>query len=193
MKTCRYLQSWKMPVGVLAVAILFATSGAAKEITNYVRGGGHALEALQQDDKRKDWLDFSFGGWAAETKAGLVGKWQVYLHNVDADLDKSKFHGTDVTALNFFDGNNASCHSAMNVTINGTFNGEDGYSIIFRAGDNGSPNVEDTVRVTIYDGENGGGSVVYDSHAAGEFTDESNCVGTARTGLDTGNITIAFE
>ena len=82
-----------------------------------------------------NWNDVSFGGWVADLGAGgYVGEWQVNLHNVSDDgLDKSKFHGTEVTSINFYDGNSSTCNDAVNFTVNGTFNGEDGYRMIFRA------------------------------------------------------------
>jgi hypothetical protein len=58
--------------------------------------------------------------------------------------------------------------------------------MIFRAGDFGSPGKADTIRVELYDPD---GNPVFDTHYDG-FNDESSCVGTARTGLDHGNITI---
>ncbi len=156
----------------------------------YVHGGGHALE----DDgalKRKDWYDVSFGGWIAKVGPDLVGEWQVNLHNVyngnNDSLDKGKFHATEFTVLNLYDGNSATCNDAVNFTAFGTWNGEAGYKMIFRAGDNGSPNNVDTIRVTLY---NSGNTILYDTHSANGFTDESSCVGSARTSLDTGNITI---
>lgn len=154
-----------------------------------VNGGGHLLEETY---KRKDWKDVSFGGWVNKyLDNSLAADFTVVLHKVGkSTLDKSTFYGTDITAVNFFNGDGVTCNDAVNFTINGTFNGVPGYSIIFRAGDYGSPNTLDTARVTIYKGLNGGGDVVYDT-AGGDFpSDPSSCVGTARTGLDTGNITI---
>lgn len=158
-----------------------------------VNGGGHILEILDANSKRKDWLDISFGGFIADAgSAGLFGEWQINFHNVgDDDLDKSTFHTTDIVYLNLFEGNSNTCTEAMNFRANGELNGVPGYSIIFRAGDSSEPASsplpnDDTVRVTLY---NSGNQVIYDTHA-GDFTDESSCVGTARTGLDTGNIII---
>lgn len=155
-------------------------------------GGGHLLE---EEGKRKDWLDVSFGGWwSLMSDESMMGDFQVNLHNVGKDgFDKSKFHGTDLVAVNLFESDSETCDDAVNFTFNGTWDGMPGYSMIFRAGDLGSPNTEDTVRIEIFNGENAGGSKVYDSHANGEFTDESSCVGTARTGLDSGNLTIWQE
>ena len=158
-----------------------------------VNGGGHLLQG-EEGAKRKDWFDVSFGGWVNQySDDSLVADFQVNLHNVSVEgLDKSVFHGSDVAALNFFDGDDVSCNDAVNFTINGVWNGVPGYSMIFRAGDFGSPNTKDTVRVTIFQNENGIGPVVYDTweNWPGDFPNESTCVGTARTGLDTGNITI---
>lgn len=150
-----------------------------------LNGGGHILEEGEEGSKRKDWLDVGFAGWVSEwTDGSLQGQFQVNLHNVGNDsLDGSKFHGSDVVELNLYEGNGTTCDEAANVKVTGTFNGEPGY-IIFRAGDNGSPNATDTIRIEIYDAS----GKVYDTH--NEFSDESNCVGTARTSLDTGNYTI---
>ncbi len=79
----------------------------------------------------------------------------------------------------------------MNMTMHGSFNGEDGYRMILRAGDSdeaASKDPDDTIRVEMWDPSN---TKVYDSHWGSEFTDESSCVGTARTGLDAGNIDIS--
>lgn len=152
--------------------------------SQYLNGGGHALEVL--GSKRKDWNDVSFGGWTAYV-GSLVGDWEVNLHNVGGtDLDGGKFHGSDIVSLNLFNGDSATCTDAANVTVNGTWNGLTGYQMIFRAGDNGAPNTMDTIRVTLYRPDH---SVLYDTYGP-DFTAESSCVGSARTGLDTGNITI---
>ena len=142
--------------------------------------------------KQKDWLKVSFGGSFYRVGSEIMGDWEVNLHNVGVDaLDKSKFHTSNITAVNFFTGNSDTCNDAMNMTAYGRFNGEDGYKMIFRAGDIGAPNAfavfADTARVTIYNPDN---VVIYDTHATGEFSDESSCWGTARTGLDHGNISI---
>lgn len=172
---------------ILALAIFLPSSSTSADADGYVSGGGQIIE---EDGKPKDWLKISFGGQIRDLGSTYMGNWEVNLHNVSEDnLDKSVFHGSDVTALNFFDGNNITCNDAVNFTINGSWNGEPGHSMIFRAGDFGSPNTLDTVRVTIYSGTNGTGTIVYDTHA-GDFADESSCVGTARTGLDYGNIKI---
>jgi len=153
-----------------------------------VHGGGHMLEV--NGDKRKDWLDISFGGFIGDAgTAGLVGEWQINFHNTnDSVFDNSRFHTTEITELNLYNPTSTSCTGAMNFKATGEWNGFPGYSIIFRAGDSSDPSSydTDTVRVTLHD-SNG---VVYDTHWEEEFSDESSCVGTARTGLDTGNIII---
>ena len=71
----------------------------------------------------------------------------------------------------------------MNATFLGRFNSEDGYNLIFRAGDN-----EDTVRFELSEPS---GDKVCDTHDSGSgFSDESACQGTARTGLDRGDVEI---
>lgn len=152
----------------------------------YINGGGHILEG---EGKKKDLLDVSFGGWVADI-GDLVGSIQINFHNVGDETvvaDKSKFHGEEIVGLTYASGA-PGCDAAMNFTAHGTFNGEEGWSVVVRGGDNG-----DTLRVQLFDHEVFGAPTtghVYDTHAAGEFTDESTCYGTARTGLDNGNISI---
>jgi len=147
-----------------------------------VYGGGHILQ--ENGDKRKDWYDISFGGLVGSASSeGYMGEWQIVFHNVrDDSLDKAKFHSTNITVMNFF-APTVSCNGAVNFTIEGTLNGESGYKVIFRAGDE-----PDTVRIELYQGS----SKIFDSSdtAGGDFTSSSNCWGTARTTLDNGNITI---
>lgn len=153
-----------------------------------VSGGG---QILQPDSDYK----ISFAGWANHIGAGqFEGELQVNFHRVsNPDLVKSKFHGAAVTNLNFFDSDNGSCNAAMNMTVEGTLDGESGYSVIFRAGDAGAPGNTnaaepfDTARIQLFNGT----TEIYDTHD-GDFDDQSNCVGTARTGLDRGNITIEY-
>jgi len=154
-----------------------------------VNGGGHILD--NTDAKRKEWYDVSFGGWINKLEDdSLGGEYEVILHNVSNDtLDKSRFHGSDVVAFNLFDGDHKTCNDAVNFTVSGTWNDVPGYSMVFRAGDLGSPNTSDTVRITIHNSLNGTGTPVYDTSTA-DFDKESDCVGNLRTGLDTGNITI---
>lgn len=140
-------------------------------------------------NKRKDRKKISFGGmvWVAGD-AGIVGEWQVNLHNVEGtNLDKSTFHTTEIVDFNRFAPDSGSCLAAVNFTAEGRFNNEDGYTLIVRAGDSGEPASwsTDTVRIQIYDPTN---AIVYDSDT--EFPMDSTCVGTHRTFQDKGNITI---
>jgi len=156
---------------------------------DYVSGGGRLLE---ERSLRNDWLNISFGGAVADAGTyGLIGEWQVNFHNVNNDeFDKSKFHTTSITDLNFYTG--ATC-VAMNFTAIGEWNHIPGYKMIFRAGDSGKPGgMDDTARFEIY---NPGGTKVYDTWDGWDpsgFNSESSCVGSARTGLDNGNIKIEF-
>lgn len=177
------------PYGTVALQVVADTP----PIVASVNGGGHLLEG-DESTKRKDLLDISFGGWINKLQDNtLLGDFEVVLHNVNKKgLDKTEFHGSDVISFNLYASDSPTCNDAVNFTVNGIFNGSPA-SIIFRAGDFGSPNTLDTARVTIYSGQNGTGTVLYDTHSSGEFTDKSNCVGTARTGLDNGNITIWHE
>lgn len=155
-----------------------------------VSGGGQMIE--EEGDKR-NWYRISFGGgiWDVGSE-GYIGEWEINFHNVsDNDFDKTKFHTTDISIINFYPPTSDTCVAAMNFKAYGEFNGEPGYYIWFRAGDADSPKGLDTVRVELY--EIGVGKV-YDTSDkdGGDFTSESTCVGTARTGLDNGNIKIDF-
>lgn len=154
-----------------------------------VSGGGQIIEEVGD---KKDWYKISFGGgiWDVGSE-GYIGDWEVNFHNVSVNLlDKTKFHTTAISEINFSPpGSSTTCVAAMNFTAYGEWNGVPGYKIIFRAGDADSPKGTDTVRVELYNPSN---VKVYDTHWVNEFTDESSCVGTARTGLDNGNIKIDF-
>lgn len=151
-----------------------------------VSGKAHLLEPV--GERKKDWLHVGF--WTETTlysDDSVVGNVLFDILNAgDNSLDGSRFRGSDVVEMNLFDGDSPSCNLAMNMTVNGVFNNVPGYSIILRAGEGPT----DTARLTVYDGPDATGSVVYDTHSAGEFADESNCVGTARTGVDIGDIVI---
>ena len=58
----------------------------------------------------------------------------------------------------------------MNLHATGTFNGEEGYRMIFRAGDSSEPASfsSDTTRVELFDPDD---VKIYDSHWPNEFTD----------------------
>lgn len=157
----------------------------------HVNGGGQILEG-EGGKKKKDQLKISFGGWTADI-GELVGEWEVNFHNVGSGIDdKSKFHTTEITDLVMFDSDAPTCEAAVRIDAVGTFNGMDDWKLIIQGGDSDLPAStdfpdDDTVRIRVL---TPGGATVYDTHDGGEFTDESSCVGTARTGLDNGNITI---
>lgn len=150
----------------------------------FVSGGGQLLE---EDGKRPEWNVISFGGFAASAgSAGYIGEWEVNFHNVGDDTyDKSSFHTTSITEMNFFVGVGGCI--AMNFTAMGVWNGTPGYKMIFRAQDAGEPGNLDNARIQLFNPSSG---EVYDTHD-GDFTDQSNCVGTARTLLDNGNLQMA--
>lgn len=172
-------------VTIVTLLLLLSVSIASADTGGYINGGGQIHEVV--GSKRRDWHVISFGGWI-QGKASPVGEWQVNFHNVEVDaIDKSHFHSSDIQEVNYYPGNGVTCDAAFNMTVLGAFNNEPGYTMIFRAGDSGSLGFADTVRVELYAP---GGGKVYDTHWANEFNNESSCVGTARTGLDAGNITI---
>jgi hypothetical protein len=145
-----------------------------------VNGGGQ----LREGDGKNP-LKISFGGKLYRFGSDLECEWQVRFHNVgDDEFDKTKFHGETCTELNVFDPGPA--EGVVNFKVEGEFEGASGYTLLFRMEDRGEPGRDDTIRIELWNGT----SKTYDTHNSGEFTDESNNVGNARTGLDKGNIEI---
>lgn len=171
-------------ITVLLLLILLGASIAMADSAGSVSGGGQ-LRETHGSEKYK----ISFGGWVyGETNPN--GEWEVNFHNVGVDdLDKSKFYTNDIRVVNFYLGNTSSCQAAFNFTAFGKWNGNPGYKMVFRGGDFGSPGKGDTVRIELYAP---GVGKVYDTTWSWnqEFTNQSNCVGNARTRLDKGNLTI---
>ncbi|KKS95977.1 MAG: hypothetical protein UV73_C0012G0005 [Candidatus Gottesmanbacteria bacterium GW2011_GWA2_43_14] len=163
----------KILVGATAGAIVLGAVTIpvfAKPADRSLNGGGEVVE---------DNYKISFGGNIKEIGEALKGQFEVNFHNVsNSNVSGGKFHSTEISDVNWFAGE-ATCKAAMNVTMSGKFNGEEGYTLVVRAGDD-----EDTVRFTLT-----GPGVSYDTYPS-DFTGESSCVGTARTGIDNGSITI---
>ena len=152
-----------------------------------VNGGGQLRKEI--GPKAKDDYKISFGGqiWDLGSE-GIIGDWEVNLHNVGYnDLDQTKFHTSEITNIVFYTDNSNTCDDAVRFDAVGRFGNEEGYRMIFRAGDLGNKNTADTARVEIFNPDN---NPIYDTYDSGEFGGESSCVGSARTDLDKGNITI---
>ncbi len=163
-----------------AVAVLVAVTAisvSAGKAANSLNGGGQILDGDHA---------VSFGGNVKEADDGtLSGQFQVNFHSVSvAAVSGGVFHSTEITSAAWWLPSSDTCTAALTLGVDGRFNGEDGWSLIFRAGDN-----DDTVRFELFDT---GGAKVYDTHG-GDFGDESSCVGSARTGLDDGSLKIALE
>lgn len=165
------------PGHVGGVELAAAHTGIDGANATSINGGGHIRDG--------DW-DISFAGQVDESG----GDWVIQFHDVSvAAIDGGTFEATGLSEINFFDNDTDTCDAAMNMTLTGTFNGEPGWSVVFRAGDAGhttSNDLEDTARVEL---SNTVGTEVYDTHDV-DFTDESDCVGSARTALDAGNLKI---
>jgi len=158
---------------VLMLGILVSPTFAAKPFTQTLNGGGQIVEGE---------YNVSFGGNVKNLGNSLKGQFQANFHNVsDEDVSGGRFHSTEITDATWFEGA-GNCEAAMNVTMTGRFNGEADYELVVRAG-----NDEDTLRLTLSDPTN---TVVYDTFVSGDFPGESNCVGTARTGVDSGDLKI---
>lgn len=174
---------------LVSVLILGVVSIATAGSGGSIQGGGQLREKAEGSDSSEQYK-ISFGGWVQGVPGNYTGEWEVNFHNVgNVDFDKSKFYTNDIRAVNYYKGNSSSCNAAFNFTAYGKWNNKSGYKIIFRGGDAGSPGKDDTVRVELY---NPNGTKVYDTHSNNEFSDESNCVGNQRTGLDKGNLTVVL-
>ena len=134
----------------LAIALgLFTVSfGAVTAVSfdGYVTGRGLASELVDAENPyvKDNWRIITFAGFAAKLSGGdIIGKWLVNLNNVGNNvLDNSRFRTTEITELNFFPPDSATCTGAMNFTALGEFNGTPDYKMIFRAGDD-----DDTLEV----------------------------------------------
>lgn len=175
-------------LSMVSVHLLVGVTIAAADSRGSVNGGGQ-LREIHEDENGSQLYKISFGGWI-QGSTDPSGEWEVNFHNVGVDnLDKTKFFTTDFKIVNYFPGNNPSCKSAFNFTAFGKWNNKPGYKLIFRGGDFGSPGKKDTVRIELF---SPGGAKVYDTTWPwnNEFNNQSNCVGSARTGLDKGNLTV---
>jgi hypothetical protein len=160
----------------LTIALLLVVTPVyAKKADSTMNGGGQIVDGEYK---------VSFGGNVKKVgERTYKGQMQVNFHNVgNPEVDRGKFHSTKITKANWYDPNGGTCTAAMNVYMDGKFNGEDGWRLIFRAGDN-----DDTVRFELFDG----GDKVYDTYTDG-FDGGSSCVGSARTELDRGNVKIGL-
>lgn len=144
-------------------------------------GGGQIIEDV--GPKPNDDHKVSFGSGLYRIGAGeYAGSLTVTFHNVsDEELDKSTFTSDAITDMNFFDHGGDPCDAA-NATVTGELDGEPGYTLIMRAGDNGEPGDMDTVRFEL------SGPDSYDTMT--DFTPESDCEGQARARLDRGNLQV---
>lgn len=161
----------------------------------HVTAGGQLIEGPGNDPTAK----ISLGGWlfalapatppaSITTASDLVCEWNIVFHNVSNDaLDKAQFWADTCTELNTFVPTVADTDGVVNLTATGTLNGEPGYEVILRLEDRTEPATMDTIRIELFDGTD----KIYDTDG-GDFTPESDNVGTARTGLDRGNIQISY-
>lgn len=144
-----------------------------------VAGGGQMLEGA---------FKVSFGGeaYAIQDTSGTnidgVGSWTVRFHDVSTDgVSGTTFSGDHVRDMNFFvDG------SVANLEVVGTWDGVAGHELTVRAEDGAEPGGHDNLRFELRDPS---GVLIYDTFG-GDFPGESNNVGTARTGLDRGNLQV---
>lgn len=169
----------------------------------YVHGGGQIINDLVTRIKTDD-LKISFGGWIWDVgDAGYKGDWEVNFHNINfvnwPDFTYKKFHAEEILGIKYFNPgvNEDTCYEAVNFVAKGKLDNNTEAWMIFRAGDYGAPGnwtdeSFDTVRISIFDD-----AVTNNTSVSGDLYDtlsdfggDSSCVGTARTTLDYGNVTI---
>ena len=196
------MKSFIMLTIVISLAGLVVLGGpqAIAAPDDSVSGGGQIRQETEGETLR-----IGFGGFAEENVDSFDGQFSVRFHDVgDDQFDKSKFQSSQIINMQFFGPDSEDCIAAMNMTMEGTLDGESGYQLIFRASDFGPPghwtsSGFDSIRVQLYDGPadvNGDGEVdpnnlVYNSFP--DFDAEIDCVGNIRTGLDSGNIAIDLQ
>jgi hypothetical protein len=153
-------------------------------------GGGHIRHGA--------W-DISFGGqltaFAGDPELPRDGKLVVQFHRVSVDaVSGGTFRATSIDAVNFvLPGDPTRCVAAAFIGLTGTFNGEPGWTLLFRSSDGGngrSARAPDTARFSLSDPSS---VLVYGSAAGepgGDYPRESDCVGLGRKNLDNGNLKI---
>lgn len=181
-----------LAAGLLAGLLLSAVVPvlADRQEGDSISGGGQIVEEM--GNKHKDWYVISFGGFAGAGADGYAGQWEVNFHNVGGDdLDKTKFHTTEIVWMDFYGEPGDSC-VAMRFMATGKWQGNEGYWIDFRAQDAGEPGSGDNARIQLYEGIYPAGTKIYDSND--EFTNISpaNCYGSNRTYLDHGNLQLVL-
>ena len=126
-----------------------------------------------------------------------AGNLHIIFHNTgNDDIDKGKFTTTDINVVairpeSFLDPDGEDNYTFARIEANGTFNGENGWSILVRFSDFGSPgnskahsdNLTDAVRISLF---NPSDEHVYGTSAHFPW-DQAR-----RTLLDGGNITVYY-
>jgi hypothetical protein len=131
-----------------------------------------------------------------------VGNINIIFHNTgyNEDIDKGKFTTTEITWMrinpqSYPDPENEPNYIFVSLTGDGTFNGEDGWTLTLRLSDFGAPgfskatndNLSDAVRITIRDPD---GLIIYDTaNMDYGFPREQGW----RTLLDGGNLTVYYQ
>lgn len=148
-------------------------------------GGGHL--------RAGEW-DISFAGHA-EGLHGQAGAATVvvHFHNVSVpELSGGTFKAKRLDEIYFsWPGDPSNCLGRARLTMGGTFDQEAGWSLRLLVSDAGRlPDKHDTARLLLTDPA---GVTVYDSSEGGpggDFPRQSSCVGSARTNLHNGNVSL---
>jgi len=154
-------------------------------------GGGHIRHGA--------W-DIGFSGqltaFPRDPELPRNGKLVVRFHRVSVGaVSGGTFRATRIDAVNFVVPEDPTlCMAAAFIGLTGTFNGEPGWTLLFRSSDGGkgrSARAPDTARFSLSDPSS---VLVYGSAAGdepgGEYPRESNCAGQGRKNLDGGNLKI---
>ncbi|WP_422485420.1 hypothetical protein [Gudongella sp. DL1XJH-153] len=158
-----------------------------------VSGGGQMMADSGEESAKNGkpiFYKISFGGGSYVSNRDLYfDGLEVTFHNVsDPEVKGGKFVGDELVEMDFrFN------EGVAKYTVNGTFNGDPGYSMIVRVEDFGEPSFgfEDTEEQEFY-ADNLRfvlkGEISYDS--SNDFPGESDNDGKARNFLDRGNIQV---
>ena len=123
------------------------------------------------------------------------GQWVVQFHNVSfPEISGGTFKSTSIESVVFARRAvpEPNCVAATVVTALGRFNGEPGWTMVFRATDVGQrARSEELDKVRI--GLSYPGGPDYDSEVSTDFPLEGSCLGPHKTGVDAGNVKVRIQ
>lgn len=181
-----------VPGAVLTVFLATTAASTWADSEALIHGGGVISTGHGQNAPK---ITFSIDVYVPDDEQA-IGFFEIHFHNVNDlyDLDKSQFTATDFGAVtvtsNTVDGQD---FLFVRIEASGTLDGEEGWSVIARIADFGSPgqakkqpgSLTDAIRLSLFDPS--GETVFYDTATLdpSDFPREQSW----RTFLDGGNIT----